>query len=1019
MKKLYLVLTFLFLLSNSLLFSQKTIKEYEHPSIISFETMPAAVSGDKTSSLSLSDEHFKHLSHSLKWAWNANSAYWSIKQDIGYIPLKKKNDAFVSTFVFWVYAEKPFPEQKLKVEFLRNDSVKCWFDYNLDFTGWRGAWVAFNRDMQGTPVAGMNAVRFSAPGVKNGTLFFDHVMLSSMQDVRQHTADFQAPYVNAKSENHWLILYKSWKKEFDLPLNTTVSASEKEGAESVQNRLVEMLLEGRRPKPTTDLKKMFDQYRISTNADGSVKGLPVFFERYGETYEYLGADRYNKIYDNPMGLRVAGQTLWQLAIAYNYAKNEKDRNVFAGMFTLLTKHLLDQGFQAGSGMGTLHHLGYSMRDFYPSMLLMEKPLKEAGLKNTVQQAMEWFAGTGEVKTFEKEREMDIDAFNTNLIARLSSILMIDNVPEKVRYLHAFSRWVDNGYNYAPGTQGSFKPDGSIYHHRHNYPAYAVGGLSGAVEAVYLLRGTEFKISPSSHEILKNALLAMRFYCNLRTWPLSLSGRHPDGQGQLNPEHFGRLALAGTPDGKAEIDPELGGAYLRLMEKETIIAKKIKEARLKPENSPIGNRTFPYSCLNVHRRDNWMVAAMGHSRYLWATETYRGENMYGRYLNHGALQILATGNPISNEGSGFRQEGWDWNHFPGTTATVLPMKELRARIKNLDQFSGFEEMLLSDEAFAGGISLQSKQGAFGMKLHEHDKYNGSLRARKSVFFFDNRVVALGSDIESALPQPTQTTLFQVYLDVMNKPFYVNGKEVTEFPYKETLTEDKTVISDGLNNYFFVKNGTVEFTKSIQQSLHEETEKPTSNDFALAAINHGGNLKNGRYEYMVLVQPSDKELKQALKEKEVPYLVLQQDFTAHVVRDKKTSVTGYVLFEAGKTENNACVKEWDTPCLIMTDESAPDKMLVSVADPDLRFYEGKSDEQLDEKGKRIERSVYARHWVKNPSKDSEIKITIKGKWNLIKPNENVKVENSTVDTTTFLIKCSNNTHPSGVFFELKRN
>ena len=43
------------------------------------------------------------------------------------------------------------------------------------------------------------------------------------------------------------------------------------------------------------------------------------------------------------------------------------------------------------------------------------------------------------------------------------------------------------------------------------------------------------------------------------------------------------------------------------------------------------------------------------------------------------------------------------------------------------FSGMEEMLYSDEAFAGGLSQAHLNGNFGMVLHEHDKYNGSHRA----------------------------------------------------------------------------------------------------------------------------------------------------------------------------------------------------------------------------------------------------------------------------------------------------
>ena len=53
--------------------------------------------------------------------------------------------------------------------------------------------------------------------------------------------------------------------------------------------------------------------------------------------------------------------------------------------------------------------------------------------------------------------------------------------------------------------------------------------------------------------------------------------------------------------------------------------------------------------------------------------------------------------------------------------------------------------------------EGDEGVFAMKLHENEKYNGSLRARKSWFVFGSRIICLGSDIESDLP--VHTTLFQ--------------------------------------------------------------------------------------------------------------------------------------------------------------------------------------------------------------------------------------------------------------------
>ena len=94
-----------------------------------------------------------------------------------------------------------------------------------------------------------------------------------------------------------------------------------------------------------------------------------------------------------------------------------------------------------------------------------------------------------------------------------------------------------------------------------------------------------------------------------------------------------------------------------------------------------------------------------------------------------MQIL-TGKPdemVTFATSGWQESGFDWNRIPGVTSIHLPFDQLRARVLNVDTFSGMEEMLYSDEAFAGGLSQAHLNGNFGMVLHEHDKYNGSHRA----------------------------------------------------------------------------------------------------------------------------------------------------------------------------------------------------------------------------------------------------------------------------------------------------
>lgn len=205
-----------------------------------------------------------------------------------------------------------------------------------------------------------------------------------------------------------------------------------------------------------------------------------------------------------------------------------------------------------------------MRGLFVAYFLMKDVLREVGKLEEAVRTLNWYAITNEVYPEPAVNGIDIDTFNTKLQGRIASILIMEDTPEKLQYLRSFSRWLDKGCLPAPGLAGSFKPDGACFHHCNNYPAYAVGGLDGATNMIYLLSGTEFRLSEQAHETVKKVLLTMRFYCNLKQWSLSMSGRHPNGGGSLIPIQYATMAIAGTPDGKQKYDPEMAAAYLRLV-----------------------------------------------------------------------------------------------------------------------------------------------------------------------------------------------------------------------------------------------------------------------------------------------------------------------------------------------------------------------------------------------------------------------------------------------------------------------
>ena len=959
--------------------------------LLSFEEpqVPAFISGTG-SRLGISGEHYKDGLHSLSWTFDPG-AVLSVKKDLKF---EKKDptgkDTYLSAFIVWVYNEEA-QDKKIRFEFLK-DGKKCTsFPFGINFTGWRAAWVCYERDMEGVPEEGMNEMRVIAPDVK-GKLYLDHIILASKVDARQQAADVQVPFVNKGTTNHWLVIYEHslWKPDMAL---TPVSEQQKREVQEIEKRFRDMLYT---PSKFTDkeldgIRKKYDTYKI-TYKNGKVTGLPIFMVRQAEAYERMIPD-WNKDMFTRLGMEMNEyfNLMKRIAIAYNNASDTGVRDELKRKFLAMYDHITDQGVAYGSCWGNIHHYGYSMRGLFVSYFLMKDVLREAGKLKDAERTLNWYAITNEVYPKPTENGIDIDTFNTKLQGRIASILIMENSPEKLQYLRSFSRWLDYGCRPAPGLAGAFKTDGACFHHRNNYPAYAVGGLDGATSMIYLLSGTEFKLSELAHETVKNVLLTMRFYCNLKQWPLSMSGRHPNGKGELVPIQYATMAVAGTPDGKQAYDADMAAAYLRLAaytgmpDKDTpdylpkasarqeLKMKELLEAQgFRPEPDPQGNLALGYGCVSVQRRDNWMAVVRGHSRYLWAAKHYLPANFYGRYLAHGSMQIL-TGKPgemVTFTTSGWQENGFDWNRIPGVTSIHLPFEQLRAKVLNVDTFSGMEEMLYSDEAFAGGLSQARLNGNFGMKLHEHDKYNGSHRARKSFHFFGDMIVCLGTDIENTNSEfPTETTVFQLAAVTPEARQYWNACK----------GGGQTYIDPNGVGYYLSKHSMADakYERNFPQvTVGERSAKPTSGDWVSLTLQHGKAPAGASYEYAVLPHTDAASLKTFAKNP--AYRVLQQDRNAHIVHSLTDNITSYVLFETPRSlPADGLLQKADTSCLVMVRENNG-KLLLTVSQPDLALYRGSSDEAFDKDGKRIERSIYSRPWIDNDSGEIPVTVTLKGLW-----------------------------------------
>ncbi len=934
--------------------------------------MPKNIKVDVKDSVSISKEKYKDGESSLKWKFKKGEAL-SILGDVGYTVFKTgEQEKARSSYSMWIYNEEPIVGEML-VQFKKDGIVKCWFPIKMNFKGWRTMWVQYDRDMKGEPIEGMDEITFVAPN-ESGEILIDQIIPSVLIDPRHNARDEQVDFINLEADTaanaHWMALYKNYNQIDKNEKKIVLNESETEGIKKVEKRYREKLLKKVQVTPELIAEKEmeFSEY----------KKINLEFIQRLVIYKDLKPEEKEKI--KYIATKEFGIYLRELAYMYNSTDNVQEKERIAKLFNESLEYMYDQGWTKGSSQGTIHHLGYQMREIYDAIFLMKEPLVKLGTVNKAKEMVTWYSAMGMIYTpKENLKGVNIDVLNTMLPGMLTAILLNESKEKESKELYQLQSYLMNSIKYSPGVLGGFKYDGTVFHHMQNYPAYAKGAFEGLVPIIYYLNGTSYAVTGEQYKIVKNSVLTTRLYSNKYNYLLSLTGRHPNGKFKIDSEGFRLMALSG----EGGVDKELAQAYLRL-DPQGKSAEKFRNMGLKEERAPQGSWTMNMGSLQLHRRKEWLAGVKGYSRYLVGNETYIKNNLYGRYMSYGAFQILEG----SLKESGYVQEGWDWKHFPGTTAIDVPFEKLKSNISQVDTKSGVEEMLLSDETYSGGNSLNDN-GMFAMKLHEHPKYNGTHRARKSVFFFNNKAILLGSGIENNDNEnETHTTLFQNYLGQNLKNSYIQKEDA---------------IIDSQNNLYKIVEGDVVLKKGKQESKDQNSGEKTENNYELAYINHGKAPKNGKYHYSILIKGNNEEQEKFRKNSK--YEVLNQDNSSHIVKDLKSDMIGYALFESGKVQNNRFIESVDTPSMILLQEKGKE-IQMSFVDPDLRLYEGRDEEQYDKNGVMIERSIYSRPWIGNEGKEHIALVILKGKYNV---DNNPKVKSEIDGDFTKLSITSKNGEP----------
>lgn len=970
------------------------------------DTIPASITWSAGSRLTISDQQSKDGTHSLKWEFRSGD-YLKLKKGFG--PIKSHTSGGrqeVPAFVMWIFSEE-LSESQLTVSVRGNGVVLCDFNLTLNFVGWRSLLVPYVDDMKCPQQMNIDTIKIAVHNVRGfGVLFFDTLLPKVNLDPRSPTPDVHLPFVNprtaASANGHWtgLLRYDEWYHENNRERPPDTALPGPTGISWIEARTDDALLgEANLSKlpSLTDLEKTLQSFQIKTS-NGARRIRPVALPAHSEYLGGVTTYGSGSLPQDMLQFRDVGRFMWQLAVRYRLSDSEKQRQKLLDAFVWTASQLHSQGYAAGSGTGIIHHAGYSIREWAKALYLMRDQL--GPLREQQQKDLTWFTGLGRVYRPEEEiTGFNTDVMNTLLQGMLFSVLLDEDSGRRTRQLHQLSRWMSVSLLSTRGLGGGIQPDGTLFHHSQHYVAYGNDGLAGLTSVVYFLADTPYAISAEAMERLRHGVLMTRIFANDRKIPMSLSGRHPNGMAGISTVPFSYLSRIAASDGSP--DAEIIGAYLRLTDAEPDDqhAKALLDLGFRAESAPVGSWVFPYSNLVIQRRDEWLASARGFSRYLVGNESYESANLFGRFMNYGHVEIL----PNRSELRGFRENGWDWSRWPGTTSPHLSLDELRADVGQGDPFSGREEMLLSDQTFSGGTVLRATNSMFAQILHGHSKYDDSFWARKSVFFFDNRIVALGSGISyDDTRNSVETTLYQHALSSPNQATFFNGRPHTGLAFKKEFatTGGEYLVDPAGNAYIPAPGQELILFRQTQESMDNRAKVPTDGNFATAVLNHGVAPNNAKYEYAILVSSTQGRASEfahsLLDRNQAAYHVLRHDNGAHIVWDRETDSTAYALFDAGPVNVDRPLITSDTPIMLMTRQSSGE-LMVSVSNPDLSLYDGNEIDQVGHNGEQLEVSIYSRSWRFSRPRPQTIVIEFSGAWTIVDQSAKVAVKERLNDST----------------------
>ncbi|XP_028398265.1 uncharacterized protein LOC114521889 [Dendronephthya gigantea] len=683
------------------------------------------------------------------------------------------------------------------------------------------------------------------------------------------------------------------------------------------------------------------------------------------------------------------------------------------------EYIIDQGWAVGSGLGSLdHEMNRSSKGFVTSIFLLREPLHHSGLLPRLIEIMKWYLEFGEI--YQNPFEFlgtTADRLRTLFLYRLMCVLVMPEATlqqalDKLRDMKALRAWYENALSINPGLGGTIKPDYTGYHHRSFYPNdYVLPGLLTASQVVYLLRGTNYELSQRSRNDLRKAIHFMRLLSEQYAIPNSITNNptlakpeliclipafayavlwDENSRDFLPPRTSTWLQYAGSPPSSRPTRDEHASPlhieslrlFMRMFNESNRdvqsylksgkgcswktsymftlgslsllyeLKKRAKVLGISAEPAPQGNWAKNFAALSIHRRQNWVVTVKGFNNFVWGHESSTRGNQYGRYQSYGQLLIANTDYGLKAYDI---DRGWDWTRLPGTTSLRVPAEQLMG-----------QDQLYNPKSLCGAMNFQGtskfRNGVFTMDF-ERPKYGDNIRSelwfKKSVFFFNELLVCVGSDVRakrfSFRTAKAETTLFQNigHFADRRRSIRLNGYEISlgtpkygrRFMWAEN--SPAMLIDVNQNAYYVPRAGKQNLNVwLVNQTQTSDSPKITDGYYATAVLRHGGNPDGINYEYAVLVNSSYEKLYKMVCRQErlygLPkYELLQQDTNAHVVKFNNSpriglTTYGYSIFTP-RTNLPGPLWMVGDPCVLMVEDGGKKstRLVIGVSYPQMNF------------------------------------------------------------------------------------